>query len=250
VAKLRRESAVLSEKARFIRMVVEGKLEIKKRKKDAIINDLKKHRFKTLWDLIVASSEEDVDMGDDDGGEGVASALEEALASISKTGRGERGYDYLLGMALWALTLERVEEAERKMREKSAEVERILLMAVEEFWEKDLNEILDALDRTDAQLRDQERESDRVKTRARRQEQQAKLAPKRGMSKWLTSSTPSQPSTTSHDWLQALQDRHLSKTQAAFPGLFDDVVGGAGKRPAEAAHTEAAPPAKQPRTKA
>ena len=38
---------------------------------------------------------------------------------------------------------------------------RLLLMAVEEFWEKDLNEILDALDRTDAQLRDQERVGER-----------------------------------------------------------------------------------------
>merc|ERR1711959_512072 len=129
-------------------------------------------------------------------------------------------------MALWALTLERVEDAERKKREKSAEVERFLLMAVEEFWEKDLNDILDALDRMDAQLRDQERESDRVKTRARRQEQQTKLAPKRSMSKWIASSTPSQPSTSSFDWLRALQERHLSKTQAAFPGLFEDVAGG------------------------
>jgi DNA topoisomerase-2 len=254
VAKLRRESALLSAKARFIRMVISGKLEIKKRKKDAIISDLKKHGFNTLWDLYVATSEEDVDMGDDDGGEGAAAAAEEALSSISKTGRGERGYDYLLGMALWSLTLERVEDAEQKMREKAAEVERLRLVAVEEFWEKELNSILDALDRTDGEMLEQEREGDRLKTRARRQEQQAKLAPKRGMSKWaLTtpSSAAAPPSGTSYNWLQALQERHLSKTNNAFPGLFDDVQGGGvGKRPAEAVAVESAPQAKLPRTMA
>merc|ERR1719232_1803732 len=51
VAKLTREKEILSNKARFILMVVNGKLELRKRKKADLIKDLQKKGFKKMSEL-------------------------------------------------------------------------------------------------------------------------------------------------------------------------------------------------------
>merc|ERR1719262_33123 len=127
VSKLKREYAVLESKARFIRLVIEEKLKVKNRKRDDVISDLRKHEFKTMDEITQGVEEEEDDQGED--GE-------------VKVTRGSHGFDYLLGMPIWNLTFEKVEDAERKMKEKAAELEKLQLTAIEEIWEADLNAIL------------------------------------------------------------------------------------------------------------
>merc|ERR1719197_242898 len=51
VAKLNREREILSNKARFIKMVVKGELELRKRKKDDLLKDLRKRGFKPMSEI-------------------------------------------------------------------------------------------------------------------------------------------------------------------------------------------------------
>merc|ERR1719498_1435318 len=51
VAKLARETEILSNKARFILMVVNGELELRKRKKAELLKELKQKGFKPMSEL-------------------------------------------------------------------------------------------------------------------------------------------------------------------------------------------------------
>jgi DNA topoisomerase-2 len=51
LAKLQRECEILTEKARFIRLVLKGDLKVKKRKIFDLIQDLKRHSFKALHEI-------------------------------------------------------------------------------------------------------------------------------------------------------------------------------------------------------
>merc|ERR1712087_924303 len=51
VAKLTREKEILSNKARFILMVVKGELELRKKKKADLLKELQKKGFKTMSEL-------------------------------------------------------------------------------------------------------------------------------------------------------------------------------------------------------
>merc|ERR1719262_75381 len=70
VSKLKREYAVLSSKARFIRMVIEEKLKVKNRKRDDVINDLRKHEFKTLEEIKGSYGDDDEEDNENDGARG------------------------------------------------------------------------------------------------------------------------------------------------------------------------------------
>lgn len=143
VARLRREKELLDEKARFILMVIQGKLPVNNRKKKDLLEDLKKHNFRT-YQVLMKTGDAD---GDEDGGGSQDKPNEKA------------GYNYLLGMPLWSLTWERVEELKRQMQQKTLELETLEATSIEELWDKDLLAVveeLDAIDEYDEQLRKEE----------------------------------------------------------------------------------------------
>lgn len=207
VSKLKREYAILSSKARFIRMVIEEKLKVKNRKRDDIIQDLRKHEFKTMEEITQGVEEEE----------------DQAAENEVKVTQGSRGFDYLLGMPIWNLTYERVEDAEKKMKEKARELENLMEKAVEEMWETDLNAVLRELDLMEVEDAQLGREGEKAQLRARRLEQRA--AAEAHKKKMKSMGVAPLMQSKSNDWLQLMQERQLAKTHAAFPGLFNDVLG-------------------------
>jgi len=213
VNRLKRHLAILESKARFIRLVIEEKLKVKNRKRDDVINDLRKQDFRTIEEITQDVEDEEEDQGED---------------NELKVTRGSHGFDYLLGMPIWNLTFEKVEDAERKMKEKAAELEKLQLTAVEEIWEADLNAILYELDLMEVEDTALGKDADKTKMRARSAELRAAAeAKKKKFRTMLSGGAVSVAPTPSHsnDWLLALQERQLAKTRAAFPGLFNDVLG-------------------------
>lgn len=85
---LRREMCLLENKARFISEVNEGKLIIQNIKKDMVIDTLIQRNFKSQLEL------DDMDPSQD---------------KSTSSDSSNRNFDYLLSMALWSLTQERVE---------------------------------------------------------------------------------------------------------------------------------------------
>merc|ERR1712217_865486 len=69
--------------------------------------------------------------------------------AAEKNTKGRKGYDYLLGMPIWSLTLERVEELKKQNQIKTQELNNLQKMTIEELWTRDLDAVAAELDAID-----------------------------------------------------------------------------------------------------
>lgn len=92
---LRDDREMLDNRVRFISMIIEGKLVVQNRKKKDILIDLKANGFRPF------SPKKNANMGDND------EENEEDIEDAKEN--SQRGYDYLLSMPIWSLTIEKVE---------------------------------------------------------------------------------------------------------------------------------------------
>jgi DNA topoisomerase-2 len=138
IAKLTREKEILSNKARFILMVVKGELELRKRKKADLLKDLAPRKFTPWSELEDPSADKVSDKKKDEDEE------EETTDAPEKS-----DYDYLLSMPLWNLTFEKVEELKKQLEQKKAELAEIIATAIEMMWDRDLTALLEQLDEQD-----------------------------------------------------------------------------------------------------
>lgn len=139
VDRLAREKNLLDAKVRFILMVISGELIVSKRKRNDLIADLKAKGFKPYNEIFGKSKSAD---DDED---------EAAPASASQAGQGGKeskekqepksGFDYLLGMPIWSLTYERVEELRKQMKDKTQELDELKRKTPEVLWEIDLKAV-------------------------------------------------------------------------------------------------------------
>jgi len=159
LAKLTRECDVLSAKARFIKLIIEGQLKIKRRKIKDLANDLRRLGFKphddikdqgeekTAEDEDEEKKEEDAEMGaDEEGAEGQA---EDPARSNAKD---VKDFEYLVGMPISTLTAEKIEELMQQVQKKKAEVDVLKKKSIQKMWLEELDELEKALDDRDAQI--------------------------------------------------------------------------------------------------
>lgn len=139
VAKLTREAEILSNKARFILMVVKGELEIRRKKKAELLTELKKLKFTPMSELDAIMKGK--------------TALEEADAAETKEKDtpDKTEYDYLLNMNLWSLTYEKVEEIKKQLETKKEELDILKATTIETMWDRDLEALSSSLDDLDRQ---------------------------------------------------------------------------------------------------
>merc|ERR1711920_850502 len=107
IDKLTLERDLLSNRARFIHLIVTKKLHINNRKKADVVKDLTKLKFQKFGDTKPPRS----------------------------------GFEYLLIMQIASLTKERKEELERMAREKAAELERVKKTTHQQMWLTDLDHL-------------------------------------------------------------------------------------------------------------
>jgi len=129
-----RELSMLSNKARFIKAVCSGELVVNNRKRAAILADLQKDGYDTF-----TNKTEDTNDEDDES----TQASNESYSSLSK------GYEYLLGMKIWSLTYERVEQLLNLVKEKEAQVSKLEATSPAQLWLFDLDSISTSLDEID-----------------------------------------------------------------------------------------------------
>merc|ERR1719506_2280368 len=152
VSKLLREREILSNKARFILMVVQGELELRKKKKADLLRELKQLKFTPMSELNAIMKGKDnrrfpgAKEKDTDGVEGDAGNEASAEDTPEKT-----DYDYLLGMNLWSLTCEKVEEIKKQLEVKTQELDVMRKTTIETMWDRDLEALSAILDDLDAQ---------------------------------------------------------------------------------------------------
>ncbi|KAJ5814553.1 DNA topoisomerase II eukaryotic-type [Penicillium riverlandense] len=133
LSELQRDLDKLSNQARFVQMIIDGKLVISKKKKPVLVAELKEKGFKPFPKVSDAAK-----MGED---QPVVEEEEDEEAD-KDTEVLSSAYDYLLGMPIWSLTQERVEKLRRQIGDKEVEIDVLIKLTKEDIWKRDLDEFI------------------------------------------------------------------------------------------------------------
>ena len=116
IEKLSDEWSKFDNKCRFIKAVIDGHLVISNRKKNDLLNDLKRMNFRSFIpaSLLKDKSLAALDRMDEE---------EDHFHTSIGTSDLDKGYEYLLGMKIWSLTQEKVAELMAQRDEKRRELE-------------------------------------------------------------------------------------------------------------------------------
>lgn len=147
-------------KVRFIEAVLDGRLQVARRKKADLVKDLFERGFKMFPP---ASRRQAQRAGEGEEGGEEEGAAESASKAGSEVALRAKGYDYLLSLPLWSLTYEKVEELRRELEEKTQAVKQLRETRPHELWLRDLDALEEALD--ELQRRDEQRHDERVAQR-------------------------------------------------------------------------------------
>jgi DNA topoisomerase-2 len=129
----------LDNKVRFILAVVKEEIIVRNRKKAELLKELAAKKFTPIYKEKKKKKKtvtaEEVDDGDAEESESEANESE-----------AKSGYDYLLSMPLWSLTLEKVEALIKQRKEKEDELKELMDTPIKVLWERDLDAFEKALD--------------------------------------------------------------------------------------------------------
>lgn len=148
LARLKKECETLSNKARFIKAVVEGTVIIAGRKKQNIAKQLQDQRFATQTQLDAIQKDENrltVVKDDADDEEEVKADDQVDLMEVDNGEVAPKEFDYLLSMPLWSLSKEKIEELTAQMNKKKDEHDMLEGTHIHQIWDKDLEDFLTAL---------------------------------------------------------------------------------------------------------
>ncbi|KAK7872076.1 hypothetical protein R5R35_004560 [Gryllus longicercus] len=147
--KLQAESRKLSNQARFIMEKCNGQLTIENKKRIVMVHELQKKGYDPdpvrAWNLLqdkegtLAEESESLGTPEEDSG------AEESEAE------SKRKFDYLLGMQMWSLTLERKNELLKQRDERLKEYEHLKKKSPESMWREDLDALLAKLKEVEEQ---------------------------------------------------------------------------------------------------
>lgn len=131
VSKLEREIEILDNKARFVTAVINGEIKFANKKSTDIVIDLNRMGIKSMEEIeksFILLGTPPIDNED----------------SVPHS-----SYDYLLGMSLWSLTKEKVDNLLLEVSNKRDELIILKKTSPEQMWDSDLVELLAALDERD-----------------------------------------------------------------------------------------------------
>lgn len=113
----------LTNQARFVQMIVSKELVVSNRKKSDIVVDLRKHKFRPFPKTSAKT-----------GGE-----TEPAEEEDNEEEESQGDFDYLLGMAIWSLTKEKIARLNAQAGDKETELLALLEKSPKDLWNTDLD---------------------------------------------------------------------------------------------------------------
>ena len=152
-----RELEKLTNQARFVKMIIDGKLIVSKKKKAVLVAELQKLNFTRFPKVADAKKEGEF--------EAVVEEDKDEDSENAETAAGASDYDYLLGMAIWSLTQERVDKLNRQIGDKEEEINVLSQKTERDLWNKDLD---DLLEEWQTQLDEEAKREKKIKAKGRR----------------------------------------------------------------------------------
>lgn len=145
ISRLKRDLTILENKCRFILGVINQSIKISNVKKKDICLQLQEQGFVQLKDMpkILSTKPQFLDKKQ----EGQQSDREEAEEEQESNQEDlSKQYSYLLGMALWSLSFEKVEQLKKEVQKKQLDLNEIQETTLEMMWINDLDQFLKVLE--------------------------------------------------------------------------------------------------------
>ncbi|EGB11155.1 hypothetical protein AURANDRAFT_22331, partial [Aureococcus anophagefferens] len=174
--------SLLRNKVRFVLSVLSGDLVVQNRKRAELLAQLVDDGYDAVYNAAAkkktpAKADDDGDAsgsdGDDDGAGAAAGSSDAQLA---------KGYDYLLSMKIWSLTMERVDALRAELKDEDAELVALVAKPETAIWLDDLADLEAELDDRDA-ARDAEEADAAKKAKACQKKKPAKKPKKNARKK-------------------------------------------------------------------
>eukprot|EP00929_Paragymnodinium_shiwhaense_P100316 TRINITY_DN6255_c0_g2_i1.p1 TRINITY_DN6255_c0_g2~~TRINITY_DN6255_c0_g2_i1.p1 ORF type:complete len:2100 (+),score=564.25 TRINITY_DN6255_c0_g2_i1:317-6616(+) len=161
IKKMEREVAVLTDKAKFIKLVVEEKLIVEKRKAKDLCVEMREFELRTMRELDALGPGHDAESKS-------AAKLEadKAATAGEPADNGGAGYNYLLSLKMWTLTEERMKKLLEQAEQRKVLLEDLRKTPVEELWERDLQRLESSLDSLDKEAVREQQEAARLLKKA------------------------------------------------------------------------------------
>ncbi|WFD27084.1 DNA topoisomerase (ATP-hydrolyzing) [Malassezia nana] len=137
IDELKRVYDRLSNQARFVSMIIAKELSVSNKKKADIVQQLSELQFQR-FPKVAAKARSVAEVAEEDEGE---DALDDGDPSSHIT-----DYDYLLGMAIYSLTKERVDRLIKERDEAETQLKILLGRSPQNLWDEDLTHFLEAWD--------------------------------------------------------------------------------------------------------
>lgn len=151
------ESLKLDNIARFIMEKIEGKVKVENMKKKDICKALKSRNYDP--DPVVAWKKKIARDMPYDGDDLLAGSQNAGEAGEGEDADDKKEYDYLLGMPIWNLTMEKKDKILAEQKEKGGELAALKAKSPSQLWLDDLEEFLGELGKYEAKERDEESSS-------------------------------------------------------------------------------------------
>ncbi|KAG2523814.1 hypothetical protein JM16_002302 [Phytophthora kernoviae] len=136
--KLQDQIKLLSNKARFVLSVVEGKLTVNNRKRQDLLEELIAEGYdQILPKASKKKSDSNTEANESDNEDNAADA--------------GRGYDYLLSMKIWSLTKERVDKLRAELQDREQEYNVLESRTIQDLWTTNLDALEQMLVETEAE---------------------------------------------------------------------------------------------------
>ncbi|KAI9804716.1 MAG: DNA topoisomerase 2 [Sarcosagium campestre] len=139
LAQYQSEHAKMSNQARFIQMIVDGELVVSRKKKQVLVAELKQKGFEPF---VKSTQTSKADKAEAAAAAGNDDDEDEDETEDAATAAAASAYDYLLGMAIWSLTKERVDKLLQLIGAKESQIDELLKLSAKDLWKRDLDDFL------------------------------------------------------------------------------------------------------------
>jgi len=158
LAEMTRELDRLTNQARFVQMIIDDQLVVSRKKKVVLVTELQKLGFKRFPKIADAKKQGEFEESVQD-----ENADDDESEESSSVRAGD--YDYLLGMAIWSLTQERVEKLKERIGDKEVEIDVLTKKRPKDLWCEDLDALAEVWE---AQLEEDAQRAKKTISRKRR----------------------------------------------------------------------------------